>query len=112
MTHRCLCCGQGVGGGAFPHTPSLPSDTRPLPGEALDLHGKFGSYETWMAQQALAADWDGAECAWSATLNPSLGWLGRDLKLIYSPLPWAGTPSSRPGCSQPCPSWPPTLAGI
>lgn len=75
MTHRCLCCGQGAGGGAFPHAPSLPSDTRPLAGEALDLHGKFGSYETSMAQQAWLQAGIRAERAWPATreCQPGLG---------------------------------------
>jgi len=35
-------------------------------------------------------------------------WVGRDLKdhLVPTPLPWAGTPYTRPGCSKPCPTWP------
>jgi len=30
-------------------------------------------------------------------------WVGRDLKdhLVPTPPPWAGTPSTRPGCSKP-----------
>lgn len=64
---------------AFPRTRGL--------WRGLDLHGKFGSYETSMAQQALAADWDGAERAWSVTMNPSLDWVGRDPKALLSPLP-------------------------
>jgi len=35
-------------------------------------------------------------------------WVGRDY-LVPAPLPWAGTPSTRPGCSKPCPTWPWTL---
>jgi len=33
---------------------------------------------------------------------------GRNLidHLVQSPLPWAGTPSTRPGCSKPRPAWP------
>jgi len=40
-------------------------------------------------------------------------WVGRDLKdhLVPSPLPWTGTPFTRPGCSKPCPTWPWTLPG-
>jgi len=40
-------------------------------------------------------------------------WVGRDLKdhLVPTPLPWAGTPSTRPGCSKPHPTWPWTLPG-
>jgi len=40
-------------------------------------------------------------------------WVGRDLidHLISTPLPWAGTPSTRPGCSKPHPMWPSTLPG-
>jgi len=32
-------------------------------------------------------------------------WIGRDLKyhLVPNPLPWAGTSSTRPGCSKPHP---------
>ena len=35
-------------------------------------------------------------------------WVGRDLKdhLVPTPSPWAGTPSTRPGCSKPHPAWP------
>jgi len=38
-------------------------------------------------------------------------WDGKDLidHLVPTPLPWAGTPSTRPGCSKPRPSWPWTL---
>ena len=41
-------------------------------------------------------------------------WVGRDLKdhLVPPPLPWAGTPSTRPGCSKPHPTWPWTLPGM
>jgi len=41
-------------------------------------------------------------------------WVGRDLidHLVPTPLPWAGTRSTRPGCSKPCPAWPRTLPGI
>ena len=37
----------------------------------------------------------------------------RDRKdhLVPTPLPWAGTPSTRPGCSKPHPAWPWTLPG-
>jgi len=40
-------------------------------------------------------------------------WVGRNLKghLIPIPLPWAGTPSNRPGCSKSYPAWPRTLLG-
>ena len=40
-------------------------------------------------------------------------WVGRDLKdhLVPTPLPWAGTPSTRPGCSKSHPAWPWTLPG-
>lgn len=32
------------------------------------------------------------------------------IRLIsYDPLPWAGTPSTIPRCSKPCPNWPRTL---
>ena len=39
---------------------------------------------------------------------------GRNLKdhLVPTPLPWAGTLSTIPGCSKPCPSCPWTLPGI
>jgi len=35
-------------------------------------------------------------------------YIGRDLKdhLAPTPLPWAGTPSTRPGHSKPHPAWP------
>ena len=41
-------------------------------------------------------------------------WVGRDLKghLVPIPLPWAGTPSTRPGCSKPHPASPGILPGI
>lgn len=40
-----------------------------------------------------------------STQNPHRqGWIGRDLK--YLPVPWAGTPCSRPGCSKPHLTWP------
>jgi len=34
-----------------------------------------------------------------------MAWVGRDLKdhVVPSPLPWAGTPSTRPVCSKPHP---------
>jgi len=40
-------------------------------------------------------------------------WVGRDLKdhLVPTPMPWAGTPSTRPGCSELHPTWPWTLPG-
>jgi len=40
-------------------------------------------------------------------------WVGRDLKdhLVPTPPPWAGTPSTRPGCSELHPAWPWTLPG-
>jgi len=40
-------------------------------------------------------------------------WVGRDLKdhLLPTPLPWAGTPCTRPGCSEPHPTWPWALSG-
>jgi len=40
-------------------------------------------------------------------------WLRRDLNdhLVPTPVPWAGTLSTRPGCSRPCPAWPWTLPG-
>jgi len=40
-------------------------------------------------------------------------WVGRDLvgHLVPIPLPWAGTPSTRPGCSKPHPAWPSALPG-
>ena len=39
-------------------------------------------------------------------------WVGRDFKDYFIPiLPWAGTYSTRPGCSKPHPTWPWTLPG-
>jgi len=40
-------------------------------------------------------------------------WVGRELKhhLVPTPLPWAKTASTRPGCSKPHPAWPWTLPG-
>jgi len=40
-------------------------------------------------------------------------WVGRDLKdhLVPTPLPWAGAPSTRPGCSELHSNWPWTLPG-
>ena len=40
-------------------------------------------------------------------------WVGKDLKdhRVPTPLPWAGTPSTRPGCSELHPAWPWTLPG-
>jgi len=40
-------------------------------------------------------------------------WVGRDLKdhLVPTSLPWAGTSSSRPGCSKPHPNSPGKLPG-
>ena len=32
--------------------------------------------------------------------------------ILFQPLPWAGTLSIIPGCSQPCPTWPGTLPGM
>jgi len=45
--------------------------------------------------------------------NHRMVWVGRDLKdhLIPTPLPWAGTSSTRPGCPKPHPAWPWTLPG-
>ena len=41
-------------------------------------------------------------------------WAGRDLKdrLVPTPLPWAGTPSTRAGCSEPRPTWPGMFPGM
>jgi len=41
-------------------------------------------------------------------------WVGRDLidHIIPTPLPWTGTRSTRPGCSEPCPAWPWTLPDV
>jgi len=41
-------------------------------------------------------------------------WIGRDLKdhLFPTPIPWAGTTSTTPGCSKSHPTWPSTLRGI
>ena len=40
--------------------------------------------------------------------NHRRGWVGKALKdhQIPAPLPWAGTPSTRPGCPEPHPAWP------
>ena len=40
-------------------------------------------------------------------------WVGRDLKdlLVPTPLLWAATPSTRPGCSKTHPAWPWTFSG-
>jgi len=40
-------------------------------------------------------------------------WVGRNLEdhLIPNSLTWAGTPATRPGCSEPHPAWPWTLPG-
>jgi len=40
-------------------------------------------------------------------------WVGRDLEdhLVPTPLPGARTPSTRPGCSKPHPTWPSALPG-
>jgi len=40
-------------------------------------------------------------------------WVGRDLidSLGPTPLPWTGTPSTRPGCSKSRPAWPRALPG-
>jgi len=40
-------------------------------------------------------------------------WVGRDLidHLVPTPLLWAGTPSTRPDCSEPHPTWPWALLG-
>ena len=45
--------------------------------------------------------------------NYRMVWVGKDLidHLSPTPLPWAGTPSIRPGCSKPHPTWPWTLPG-
>jgi len=45
--------------------------------------------------------------------NHRIVWVGRDLKdhLVPTPLPWAGTAYTRPGCSKPYPAWPWTLPG-
>ena len=40
-------------------------------------------------------------------------WVGRNLKdhLVPTPVSWTGTPSTKPGCSKPCPTWPWALPG-
>ena len=45
--------------------------------------------------------------------NHRMVWVGRDLKdhLFPTPLPWAGTSSTRPGCSELHPTWPWALPG-
>jgi len=37
-------------------------------------------------------------------MNHRMVWVGRDLTdhLVPTPLLWAGTPSTSPGCSEPC----------
>jgi len=49
----------------------------------------------------------------SHTQNHRMVWVGRDLKdhAVPAPVPWAGTPSTRPGCSKPHPTWSWTLLG-
>ena len=49
----------------------------------------------------------------STSQNDRMVWVGRDLKdhLVPTPLPWTGTPSTRPGCPKPHPTWPWTLPG-
>ena len=46
--------------------------------------------------------------------NHTMVWVGSDFKdhLVPTPLPWAGTPSARPGCSKLHPTWPWTLPGM
>jgi len=46
--------------------------------------------------------------------NHRMVWVRRDLidHLVPTPLPWAGTPSTRPGCSKPHPVWPWDRGGI
>jgi len=45
--------------------------------------------------------------------NKRMVWVGRDLKdcLVPTPLPWAGTSSTRPRCSKHHPTWPWALPG-
>jgi len=46
--------------------------------------------------------------ACSLSQNHRMVWVGRDLTdhLVPTSLPWAGTPSTGPDCSKPCPTWP------
>ena len=45
---------------------------------------------------------------WFKPQNHRMVWVGRDLtdELVPSPLPWAGTLSTRARCSKPRPTWP------
>ena len=46
--------------------------------------------------------------------NHTMLWVGRDLGRPSTPnrLPWAGTSSTRPGCSEPRPTWPWVFPGM
>jgi len=48
---------------------------------------------------------------WSMESQNGLGRKGPYTPSHSNPLPWAGTPSPSPGCSQPRPAWPWTLPG-
>jgi len=56
-----------------------------------------------------------ARARWThRSANHGIFWGGRDLYRSSSPtlLQWAGTSSTRPGCSEPCPTWPWMFPGM
>ena len=73
----------------------------------LNCHLPLGSHLS-------SYDWLHFEAARKKSQNARMVWMGKNLKAHpVPPLPWAGTPSTIPGCSKPqCPTWPWTLPGI
>jgi len=127
LRSRCGTPGAGRAGVLLLHSDPVqepPSPTRsPSPGLARCARGRRVGGSTgdalWKAPPTMApcegvlGSRSGGGRRVIESRSHRVVWVGRDLKdhLIPTPLPWAGTPSTRPGCSEPHPTWPWTLPG-
>jgi len=50
----------------------------------------------------------------ATSVNHRMAWVEKDHKdhVVSIPLPWAGSPTTRPGYSEPPPAWRPVLRGV
>jgi len=92
---------------------SFQGDTGPIgPQGPRGLRGQPVSFLSWQAISGGALCVVGMSCS-PESWNCRMARVERDLKdhLVPTLLPWAGTSSTRPGCSQLHSTWPWTLPG-